>query len=218
MGRIPYQSEVSPLSLRSNSPMQSTRVDPDAFGAGVGRAMQELGAGTRQAAGAVLEVELEERDRKRKEDKAVRIANFDATKDILDIQREVGSDAEELQSRVRTTYTDLVENYVKDIEDDVVRSEVRTSLISDLPNVSSRAAQYAYNTQTENSKSRMDGALNSLQNKINLDPTQYDKFRQEGDALIDALPNSTAAMREGMKLTWKYDSAKRRFDGRINTV
>lgn len=218
MARIPYTSQVNPLSQRSNSPMQSTNTNPDAFGASVGRAMQELGRGVANTAGVVFEVEKEERDRKRKEDKAVRVANFDATKDILDLQREVGPDAEDLQERTRTMYMEKVDAYTNDIEDDEVRTDVRMSLLSDLPNVSSRSAQYAYSAQAENSKLRMDDALNAIQNKINLDPTQYDKFREEGNALIDAIPNATGAMREGMKSTWKYESAKRRFDGRINTV
>jgi len=218
MPKIPYTSNVSALSNRVNSPLQTRRTDPAAMGAPVAEqnaiSAQQLG----KAAEDMFAVQERERERRRKEEKAVALANFDWTKQELDLRNKVGADAEDLQDRIRTGYQEYVDDYVNGIENDRVRQDVRTTLLSDLPNVSSRAAQYTYQTQTDNSKNRIDDALNGLQNKINTDPTQYDRYRQEGDALIDAAPNTTAAQREGMKYSWKYDSAKRRFDGRINTV
>lgn len=218
MGRIQYQSEVDARSLRSNSPLQTRRTDPAAMGAPVAEQNARSANQMMNAAEDVFAVQERDRERKRKEEKAVQLANFDWTKQELELRRQVGADAEDLQDRIRTGYQEYVDQYVGNIENDVVRSEVRTSLLNDLPNISSRAAQYTYNTQQENSETRVNDSLTGLQNKISIDPTQYDKFRQEGDALIDAAPNRTAAQKEGMKVSWKYDSAKRRFDGQINTV
>lgn len=218
MPKIGYTREVSPLALRSNSPLQTRRADPAAFGAPQAEQAARSAQQTLDAAGDVFDVQERERERRRKEEKAVAIGNFDWTKQELELRKQVGPDAEDLQDRIRTGYQEYVDDYVDGIENDVVRTEVKTALLSDLPNVTSRAAQYTYTTQQENSKARIDDSLNGIQNKINTDPTQFDKYRQEGDALIDAAPNTTAAQREGMKYAWKYDAAKRRFDGRINTV
>lgn len=218
MGRIPYQSEVSALSGRSNSPLQRANTNPDAYGANLGRAMQQGGEALREVGQAAFEMDMRNIERDRKERVANSVATFDWSKQELELRNKVNSDADNYQQSVIDGYTDAVENHIKDIEDDKTRQAVRQSLMSDLPNVSSRSAQYEYTIRSTNSKDRGNEALNALQNKINLDPTQYDKFRDDGVAVIDALPNVTASLKEGMKTTWKYDSAKRRFDGMINNV
>ncbi len=218
MPRIPYQSEVSALSGRSNSPLQSANTNPDAFGANVGRALQDAGEAGMNRARVLFEVDQREKERKRKEDAANKVATFDWTDKELQIRNSVGADADDYQDRVREGYVSSVEDYIKDIEDDDTRIAVRQNLMADLPNISSRSAQYEFQMKAERSKELGNQSLNALQNKISLDPTAYDSYREQGNAVIDALPNTTAAFREGMKVSWKYDSAKRRFDGMIGNV
>lgn len=218
MSRIPYVSEVSALSGRSNSPLQSANTDPNAYGANVGRATQELGQVIEKSANMAFEVDQREKERKRKEDAANKIATFDWTAQELAIRNEVGADSDEYQSRVREGYVTYVDEYVNSIEDDDTRADVRTRLISDLPNISSRSAQYEFSMKAEKSKEDGNKSIDALQNKIRLDPNNFDKYKTDGFAVLDALPNTTAAQREGMKLTYGYNAAKQRFDGMVESV
>lgn len=218
MPRIPYSSQVSALSGRANSPLQRTQADPAAYGAASASAMLSLGGSLQDAGTAVGNFVAREQERQRKEQSATSVAEFDWTAQELELRRNSTSDAVTLQGEVREGYVSAVDAYVSNIEDDRVRTEVRAKLLADLPNVSARAAQYSYATQEENSKRRINDSLAGLQNKVMSDPTSFDRYRAEGDDLIDAAPGTTAALREGMKVSWKYDLARQRFEGMVNNV
>lgn len=215
MPRIPYQSEVSARSLRSSGNTINTRVNPDAYGAGIAQAMQEGAQGIRRAAGAVDELAMQEVERKRKEQVANTIAQSDYTRRELELRNEVGADGKGYQDRVVQDYRNFVEDTVKDIEDDHVRSTVRLKMLEDEANISSRAAQYEMSLRAEDSKRQADVSLNSLQNKISSDPSRYDAYVAQGEEVIAARPNVTESLRAGMKQSWRYDSAKRRFEGML---
>lgn len=218
MPQITYQSQVSALSNRSNSPLQSANTDPNVYGAGVGRAMQELGQATSQSGRLLAEVDAKQKDKERREKLATFIATRDFSEKELQLRNSTDIESGDYVDNVVNTYTSWAEDQLNGLDDDELRSEARIKLMSDLPNITSRAAQFQYQSKNEIVKNRGNEAINALQNKISLDPTSYDKFRDEGAAVIDALPDMTAAQKEGMKLTWKYDTAKRRFDGMINNV
>lgn len=215
---IPYISEVSALSGRSNSPMQRSNTSPDAYGMPVARALQESGqAGMVNAARAFEDAKKEE-ERKKKETVANEIALSDYTTRELEIRNRLGADSPEYHATVVEDYQTWVDQKADSISDDAARMEYKQRMMADLPNISSRSAQYQYATRAESSKLKIDEALNALQNKISLDPSQFDKFKEDGAAVIDAHPGMNDLQKQGVKQTWKYDAAKRRFDGMLNNV
>lgn len=218
MPQLRYTSEVSALSGRSNSPLQSANSDPDAFGAAAGRAMQQLGQSIDRGVQVAYAVDQQEKEKARKQNVANKVATFDWTRQENELKDEVGEDAEEYQLRVREGYSNYVTEYTKDIQDDQEREAVRNALLSDLPAISSRAADYQYTARTNARKNQSNEALNVVKNKIMADPSSFDKFREEGAAVIDSAEGINATLREGMKREWRFDSAKNRFEGLINNA
>lgn len=209
-----YSSQISAQSAGGGNASINSRVSADAFGANIGGAVQALGSSVQQGANLLFDI-----SKKRKaEEEANKTAMFDATDKILDLRNETGEDADGYAKKVRSTYLDEVENYVKDIQDDDVRSNVRDRLTAKLPSVSSTAAQYEFTVQAQNSQNETNDALSTLQNRIMTDPLRYDEFLAEGMNVIDAKSGITATLKQGMKQTWREDSAKRHFEGRLQQV
>lgn len=218
MPRIPYTSQVSAMSLRSSGRTIDTRVNPDAYGANIAEAMQQGAQGLAKAGQAVGDFAQLEIERKRKEDLANFMAQNDYTKRELEVRNQVGPDGAGYQDKIVTDYRNFVEDSVNKIQDDATRHEARTRMLSDLPNISSRAAQYEMTLRGDYSKTQADTSLNTLQNKISIDPVQYDAYVKQGEDVIDARPDMTSALKQGMKQSWRYDAANRRFEGMLRTA
>ena len=218
MPRIAYTSEVSARTGRTNSPMQSTNVNADAFGANIGRATQEFGAAVGQAGQSAAYIEMRETERKRNELVANEVANSDWTRQELELRNQVNPEADNLQDMAVSGYKDFVDERADAIEDNKARLEYKERMLRDLPNVSSRAAQYEVGIKAEVSQDRANQSLSTLQNRITVDPYSYDTLVQQGKDVIDARPDVNAKLKEGMKRTFEYDASKRRFDGMIQNA
>lgn len=214
MPRI-YTSQVSATSGRSNSPLQNAPTSDVAFGGGVGRATAMLSDAIGNAADLDHKLKVEKLNKKRAEEAANKVALFDTTEKELALRNEVGPDGEGYNDRVREMYIEEVDTYVSDIQDDEVRTSVRTNLLAKLPSISSKAATYEAGIDEDYSKDQTNAALNALQNRIMIDPTGYDTHYQEGVNVISNKVGIDDNLKEGMKLTWRQNSAKRRFDGML---
>lgn len=211
MGNIPfYTSQVDARTGRENAVMST----PEAFGAGVGRAVEQLSRSVGDASQVLLRAEQQ----KNREEEAAKVATFDNTRGELELRQSVNENADGYQSKAIDQYTEAVDKHVESIEDNQTRKRVREKLMSQLPNVSSRAAEYEITLQAKRSTDLGNQGLTALQNKISQNPSLYDGYVEEGNAVIDALPSQTATQKEAMKRSWAYDSAKRRFDGMLNAA
>lgn len=210
MPNIPYTSQIDARSLRSNNPMSS----PDTFGAGVGRAVEQLSGEVKNTANILAEAKA----RKDAELKASKEATFDPTRQLLELKNQVGENADGYQDEALNKFDEMVDLHVEDIEDATTRQATRESLMRQRPAVSQMGAEYEINLQNKRSEDLGNQGLNAVNNKIEQNPAEFDTFREQGYAIIDALPNRTATQREAMKRTYSYDSARRRFDGMLNAA
>ena len=212
MPRIPtVTSEVSANSLRTNNAVPNTRASADAFGAGIGRAMGAFAAGVDQLGAGLGALE----QKRRQETVANRVAQSDFTRRELELRNEIPADGAGYQNRVIEEYTAFVDEQANAIDDDVARTEYRNRMLSQLPAVSSRSAQYEFTLQATHSKEQANASLRALNNKIMTDPTMYDTYIQQGFDVLDTRTDINATVREGMKLQWKQDSARARFTGML---
>lgn len=217
MPRI-YTSQVSANSGRSNSPLQGGVRDDTAFGGGIGRATEMLSNSIGRAADLETDIRVKAQEKRRREEEANKVALFDTTEKQLELRNEVGPDGEGYSTRVREMYINEVDEYTSGIEDDTVRTSVRTTLMGRLPSVSSSAAQYEFGIDAEYSQDQANASLDTLQNRIMMDPYSYDQYLTDGESVIDAKTDIPASLKEGMKLTWRQNSAKRHFEGRLQNA
>lgn len=212
MPRIPtVTSEVSATALRNSGVMPNTRASAEAFGAGIGRAMQGFAAGVDQLGAGLGALE----QKRRQETVANRVAQSDFTRRELELRNEIPADGAGYQDRVVEEYTAFVDENANAIDDDVARMEYRNRMMNQLPAVSSRSAQYEFTLQATHSKEQANASLMALNNKIMTDPTMYDAYIQQGFDVLDTRTDINATVREGMKLQWQQDSARARFTGML---
>lgn len=212
---LPYESQVDVRSLRTRQEINSP-ADPNAFGYQVGVANERAGNATMQAGMQRLEFEAKEIKRKREENVANRIANFDFAETENALKNEVDANATDYRDQVVSKYRDKVETYVEAIEDDEERTLARERLIEKLPAVADRASDYQYKVGNLNSELEANSSLATLQNKITVDPTNYDMYVQQGYDVINTRPNMPEVSKAGMRDNWKNDGAKRRFNGMLD--
>lgn len=211
MPQLPYTSQISARTGRTNSEINS-RVDPNAFGASIGQAMGQAS----KAIGYSADVVAHEAERERRESIANNVASFDFTKQELELRNQVDENATDYQQLAIDKFNEAVDAHVDTIEDGAARTAARKQLLAQLPNVSARAAQYEFTVRGDNSKSQANQALSTLRNKVLSDPTYYDQSINESFAVLDARPDLSASMKEGMKQMQRYNLTKDRFDGLLN--
>lgn len=213
-----YTSQIGANTGRSNSPLYRSSAGGAAFGGNVAQATQALGAATQGAANVVADINSRERDKKRREEEANKVAMFDTTDKQLALRNEVGPDGDGYHEKVREMYLNEVDEYTASIEDDTVRSNVRTRLLNRLPSVSSSAAQYQSGLDAQYSSDQSNQALNALQNRISSDPSNYDQYIEDGENIIAASTGVNAYLKSDMQNTWRQNGAKRRFEGMLRTA
>ena len=217
MPKLPM-SEISASSTLVNAPMLSNTAGPDAFGANVGRALEQVGTAIGQGGQVVGKIAKEEIERKRTEDVANKVASTDWLSKELALRNEVDEDATDYHQLAVERYRETVDQTADTIDDDNTRMAYRQQMLSQLPNIAARSAAYEFTVKADRSKENANVALSSLQNKIMADPTMYDAYKKQGMDVIAARPNMTASLKAGMLQQWSMDSAKRRFDGLMNNA
>lgn len=219
MPRIPtYTSQISAMSLRSSGRGIDTRVNPDAFGAGIADAMQQSAQAVSKVARTVGGYAQEQIAQKRKEDLVNFMAQTDYTQRANDILNSMGPDGAGYHEAIMKDYRSYVDESVNGIQDNATRREARMRLLADMPDLSVRAARQEIAMRGDYSKLQADTSLNALQNKISIDPTQYDTYVKQGADVIDSRPGIPSSLKEGMKQSWRYDAANRRFEGMLRTA
>ena len=209
-----YTSQTSARSARTTSNVGGRRATAADFGGNVGQALANAGQGVQRVA-AGLQVLQETR---KAEDVAARVATSDFTSRELEIRNEVGPDGAGYHDRVMEEYEDFIASEAEGIEDDEARQEYIRRMRLQTRSVSSRAAQHEFSVAAISSKTKANDALTSLDNKVRLDPDNFDLYMEQGREVIMARPGLSATAKEQMVVNWESDSALARFEGMMDAV
>lgn len=218
MPRIPYTPQVDARTGRSNTPFIQNTATPNTFGAGVADALQGVSKGLGDVADVTGAIAVDQKNQQRKADLANQDAQSNYMMRELEVRNKVGPDGAGYQDEIKIDYQNWVLEQSDKIDDDAVRTAFKEKKLGELDGIMTRAAQWEMQMKAQHSEFEGNTSINAIKNKINQDPTQYDQYLQQGGAVIDALPNTTAGFRESMKQTFRYDSAKNRFDGMLRTA
>lgn len=215
MAKIPtINSQVSAKSGRAAGVFDRTSANPDDFGAGIGRAMQQLAQGVDQL-GAGLAADA---DRKRNEDVANRVAMTDFTSRELDVRNNTAVDGAGYQDTVLSEYDAYVDEEANKIDDDLARQDFKNRMNASRKGLSSRSATYEATLAATASKEAANASITSLQNKLITDPNQYLDYVEQGIDVIDARPNLAPNIKAAMKADWMQNAARTRFMGMLETA
>lgn len=213
MPQLPMPS-VSPYSARGNAPGINMNANPDAFGASVARSVQRVGQ-TLEQVGADVDTW---QDRKRKEDVANAVAQADFTPREVAIRQKVGDGAPGYRDAVLADYRGWVEDEANKLPDDMTRMEFRRRMLADEASVSSRAALYEEDQQTAASKKAADASIYALENKITSDPSNFDKYVAQGQAVLATRPGMTATQIAAMQQQFSQNATRARFTGLLENA
>lgn len=218
MPQLPnISNDVRASALRSNAQGPNTRANSDNFGGQTGEALQRLASGIESFAGGIDAYT----ERKKNEDAANLVAQSSHMERELAIRNETPPDGKDYARNVRQDFLNYVDEEANKIPDDRTRREYKQRMYSQLPDLEKRSATYQFTLAAENSKAQAEASISTLNNKIAIDPTQYDNYIKQGEDVIDARPGITPSLKAGMKQAWRYDAGKARFQGmmeRANTV
>lgn len=213
MAHIPIpRSAVSARSLRTNVGGPNTQADPMAFGEGIADATANVANSLGNAATAASMYE----EQKRKEQLSNKVAQSDFTRTALETRNEVGPDGAGLQERTLEKFDQFVDEQANSIEDDKVRKAYKDKMAQQRNQWSSTSAQYEFSTAAQYSKDEADKSVSAVQNKIMTDPSMYETYVEQGLEVIEARPGLNATVKNGMKIAFKQESAKARFEGELS--
>lgn len=212
MPTIPYTSQVSARSLRTGGAQLPMTASPEAYGAGIGRAVQELGRATSDTANVLQQ--MAEQESREKAASAVATNTWAQREAALKL--EMAADPTGYSSRVQEEYRNYIEESANGLEDNRARKMYREQMLGNTPNVIQRAVNDELTQRVEHSKGLANDGLNSLQNKIAQDPTQYDMYLKQGDDILVNAPGMSAGMKEVAGRMWRYNAAKTRFEGMLS--
>lgn len=211
---VPYSSNVDARTGRTNSSVQVNGISPEAFGAGIGKGLQEVG----QAVGLSAEGLAKYQERQEKEQTATNVATFDPTAKLNELKLQVGENAEDYRIKALDLVNSEIDAHVDGIENNVVRKQARDELIKQwVPHTSREGAMYEFKTQQDNTKNQANAGLATGRNRVVADPNAYDDAFNNSRAIIDALPLPASSRAEMVTLE-RNNLAKARFDGLMSSA
>lgn len=207
------------ISERSNdvgAPNRSysdVKAAPAQFGGGVGEAM----AGMANAVTGVVEAGVGIEDRERKERVTQAAAQTDLVTPSLNNRLKAPEDGSGVAQK---TFDDQMEIINKEADrlfpgDAKSASEYRNMKYGEIKHTRDSNVAFEFTQKANYNKQQADNGLNTIYNKLRMDPTIYDTAVSEGHALIDATSAIPAADKAAAKLTFSQNAANTRFEGRL---
>ncbi len=214
---MPYLPSVtSQISARSgrNSGGIDAYASPDAFGAAIGRSLGQAASGIEGLAGGVDAFVSRKRDEK--------VANTVAQSDFTPREQEVllntPADGAGLHDTMLQEFDKFVDEKANTIDDDVARTKYKMQMAQERLNVSKRSVTQQYSLDAQYSKQQADASIEAITNKVMTDPSGYDMYVEQGNAVIDTRTAIPAYQREAMKEAWRQNAAASRFTGMLEAA
>lgn len=215
MPQIPIStSRIAARTGRTSGPFLDQSINPEAYGAGVGRALQGVGEAAQNVGASAFDLH----ERKQRERVANSVAQSDFTPVEVRTRQEVGADAAGYHDTILERYDDFIEEKANEIDDDATRMEFRRQMELQRNEVSSRAVLYEERAAQAASVSEANASLSTLENKLLVDPTMYETYVRQGSDVIAARPNLTQAQVGELQQQWRHNAARSRFTGMLEAA
>ena len=215
MGRIPLvTSQIGAKIGRSEGNRINSFTTPDTFGAQKGRALGVVADGLATAARASEEYV----EKKRNEKVANQVSQSDFTRIELEVRKSIGPDGAGLQEKTLKAFDEYVDQQANGIDDDVARERYRLAMAKERNAVSARSVTQEFSLDATYGKQQADASLDALRNKTMSNPSGYDRYLEQANAVIDTRTEVPATLREAMKEKHRQDSAAARFTGMMDSA
>jgi hypothetical protein len=215
MARIPtVTSNVRATTGRVNMSIPDPQPFAEAFGAAQGRGLKAVGQGMDALSQGLHDMHVARQE----EELANRVAQFDFTQRELELRNEVPANGQGYSNRVREEFQAYVEEQAAGIEDDKVRDAFRQRMMATMPSLSKRATVYEFGVAAEFSSIEANRSLTTLDNRIRLEPDQFDDLLARGEHVIRARPDIPAVEKEKLVTAWRRNSASARFTGMLENA
>lgn len=216
MARIP----VRQVEEKATTELLRVAASPDAFGAGIGKAVSGLGDAIGSGADRVNALATELKNDQRQKDAAAGVASFDYSKRLLDRQQGASADGKGFYDETKNDYDKAVDDHIeslraKGVTDQKALDATKQSLMARKPGVMSASATFEVGANVNANKAKADEALGVLENKVRADPNSYDQAVADGKALLATRTEVPAAQRDAMGRAFEQNLAKRTFEARL---
>ncbi len=217
MARIPIP--VSQQRLRGRTPVGLPNT-PRAAGfifntatTAEGDALQNLGRNVAAAGRTVDNINREQRLERENVDFHNRLAQSDPTQTLIDAADRSAEDGSDLVENQQTAYTNWIEQQAGAIEDDNVRQRFREHFQRRAPQVTASATLEANKRYRNYVTTQTDTSLDTLENRVRIDPTSYKDVLEQGNNVMSAANLSRSLGAGGPNLA--TDEAKRAWQERV---
>lgn len=212
MPQIPYQSDVNAESSFAPTKQLTDSFTADTFGAASGADIQRTGQALEADASAINTAAVQQS----KQDALYQVAQYDPKDALAKVNQTVDPTDPTYSDQVRSAYLDDVDTYVNNIDDDMVRHQVRKDLLTKVPSYVGQAQNVATAAIQQDSKDKTNAILYTQQNNVLNDPTAYDDARTiSGQAIELYGQGMNPKQREAMTAQNDYDLTKTYFTGQV---
>lgn len=191
--------------------------DANTFGAGTGRAVQQLGQSISQI-GAVLSAKRKQQEELlRNENVASNVANssIEFAKVNAQAQTEAAPDGAGTMDAVVQKQRDIIEAQAANIKDPIARTEYKTRMNERLATYAQNNVEFEVNRHLNFQTETSNFALNGLENSIRSDANNFDNAHKDGIAIIES-QHVPEAQKIKMKMDWTQRTAYARFQSLIS--
>lgn len=194
---------------------------PEQFGAGIGRALQRLGG----TLSSVADSFAQQSEQKKRQQQHEQLANLNAQTDLttpaMEARTKVPADAPPGQDIPTVTWQaqkDIIDKTTDGITDPEVRSAYRAQSYAKLGTWHDEQTRFMYGQREQLSRDQANSSLDTLTNRVRIDPNGYDQAVIDANAVIDARPGTTPEQKTAMKIQSASNLAQARFESMIGSA
>jgi hypothetical protein len=183
-----------------------------AFGEGIGQAVEGLGGTLMQAGDAYAQYEARINARHSNEELQQKIAQTDLVSSALEAQKH-SLDGKGVVQTTWTAHEKIVGDMADTIQDPNIRSQYKARMYAQMGSWRNQQTAWAYAKADEYNRQQNNLSLDILYNRVRTDAASYDQSAKDAENIIAADKGINEANRSEMRAQARSNLAQARFEG-----
>jgi hypothetical protein len=194
--------------------------NPDMFGGREGRALTALGEEIQKSANTLTASYKDQQDKQRAETLANAVAQTNLAEPALKAQFEAPADGAGVVQNTQENQLKLIDEQAGRFfpSDPKGAAAYKTHMLGQLPHYTTAATTFEYKQRLDKSTSDLNNSLDTLYNKLRVDPGLYDATIEQGSAVIDAATGIPDHSKPLLKAGYAKTVANVRFEGMLSAA
>jgi len=196
--------------------------NPNAFGAQVGQALQQLAGAGSQIAGGLASYDQEQREREGKERVANASAQTDLSRSAMAAMRDAPPDGTGVREATVNGGREQIEERIRNdpflSKNPKYAHEYRIAQLSKLTSLGDQATSFEFRQKSQYATDELNKSLDTTYNRVRVDTSIYDQVLAEGKRAIEYSSGVPNADKPRMARAYETQLANARFEGMLSTA